>query len=448
MKLTVVAGAVVVTLTAGCAAIAPRPASLPHVAAPEVSGARSAAPSVTSVAPGRLAFVSAGQLYVLQHGAGGTHVRRIVLPAARHAIAPAWAPDGRWLAYLVTRRSSYFAGSTGTLWLVRADGTGARQVLHRVDGFSWSPSTDVLAVDQTARGARLAGPAWLVRPGHDPRRIAGLEDGLSWSPDGARLAFSAAVRPRQGGFYGLLGTMDATGGHRVVHYRSRENLMILHGWTQDGRSLLAWADAQGSASLAADGLPLRAVSLVNGHAHRVATTLVDPGFVSTSPKTSDIAVAAGVDRELADHKLVELCTVGGTCSRLPGHRPGATTLDPALSPAGYQLAFVHAGAHPPQTSAPPYAQRSIQAWYRTRTLWLDSYTGGNPHRLRAAGTGVAAPQWSHDGRSILFVRDNALWLIHANSHRPARRIAGPLFAGHWPNYYGYVSWSDQFAWTG
>jgi hypothetical protein len=30
--------------------------------------------------------------------------------------------------------------------------------------------------------------------------------------------------------------------------------------------------------------------------------------------------------------------------------------------------------------------------------------------------------------------------------RPVR-VAGPLFwPNHWPNYYGQVDWTDQFAW--
>lgn len=445
MKATAVAGAVALVLAAGACSAASSPAPPLQPAAP---AANVAPPPITSAVPGRLAFVSAGQLYVLHRSRGETQARRIALPAGEHAVAPAWSHDRRWLSFLVTRRTSYSAGSVGTLWLARADGRSAHPVLSHVNWPVWSPTDDVLAVNRLARGSAGSGGGWQVRPDRRPRRIPGTAGAVAWSPTGKQLAFTATEQPRRGIFYGLLGTVDADGHHRVVRYRSRENLMILHGWTSDGTSLLAWADAQGSASLAADGLPLLAVSLDTGQAHRVAVTLADPGFVSTSPKTSDIAVAAGRDRELADHKLVKLCQAGGGCTVVPGGKPGPTNLDPALSPADYQLAFVHAAVKPPRTSAPLYAQRSIRAWYRTRSLWLDSYTGGNPQRLRAAGTGVAAPQWSRDGRSILYVRDNALWIIRPGGKRPPRRIAGPLFSGHWPNYYGHIDWADQFAWTG
>jgi hypothetical protein len=57
------------------------------------------------------------------------------------------------------------------------------------------------------------------------------------------------------------------------------------------------------------------------------------------------------------------------------------------------------------------------------------------------------------------VRDNGLWLInpfggHGNpspglpsqTGGSAVGIVSKLFAGAWPNYYGYVGWQDQFAW--
>jgi Tol biopolymer transport system component len=445
MRFTAIRVAVVALTAASCASASMTP-NAPRVAASATHVVRVSAHGLPHGS--RLAFVSSGQLYVLRGSHDQTQARRIALPAGERAVAPAWSHDHRWLAFLVSRRRSYFAGSVRTLWLARADGRSAHPVLRHVNRMSWSPTADVLAVDQVGSRADPSGRARLLRPGHPSSQIHGLADAVGWSPNGRQLAFTAIQRPRQGLFYGLLGTLDANGRHRVVRYRSRENLMLLRGWTSDGHSVLAWADAQGSASLAADGLPLLAISTATGTASRLARTLTDPAFVSTSPQTTDIAVAAGGDRELADHKQIRLCRPTGGCQSLPHGTPRFTTLDPALSPAEHELGFVHAALNPPHTTAAPYAQRSIQAWYRTRTLWTYGYTGGNPQRLRRAGNGVASPQWSRDGCSILYVRDDALWLVDATGRRPARRIAGPLFSGRWPNYYGYIDWPDQFAWTG
>ena len=65
---------------------------------------------------------------------------------------------------------------------------------------------------------------------------------------------------------------------------------------------------------------------------------------------------------------------------------------------------------------------------------------------------MAAPAWSADSRDILYVRDNALWLIPmftangALSGAPAVSVVGRLFTGDWPNVDGFTAWESQFAW--
>lgn len=101
---------------------------------------------------------------------------------------------------------------------------------------------------------------------------------------------------------------------------------------------------------------------------------------------------------------------------------------------------------------------AVAAWYATRRLWI-YILGGNPALVSGAGTGIAAPTWSADGKFLLYVRDNGLWLIDpfagqgnpspgtpSRTGGPAFRIVSKLFAGDWPNYYGYIDWQDQFAW--
>lgn len=62
------------------------------------------------------------------------------------------------------------------------------------------------------------------------------------------------------------------------------------------------------------------------------------------------------------------------------------------------------------------------------------------------GPGIYQPKWSKDGSRILYVRDNALWLISAKGGEP-QQVVGP-FPGE-PDlfgFYGYVSFSDKVAW--
>ena len=54
---------------------------------------------------------------------------------------------------------------------------------------------------------------------------------------------------------------------------------------------------------------------------------------------------------------------------------------------------------------------------------------------------------SRDDQGLLYVRDDALWLLPKLSGRPIR-IAAPLFPLHnWPQYYAQVAWSAQYAWS-
>jgi Tol biopolymer transport system component len=409
---------------------------------------------------GRLAFVSSGRLYVLDGSAprGPASLHAVAAPAG--ATAPAWSPDGRWLAFIVAPPSPYPVVSTpsGTLWLAGADGTGARPVLANAGPFAWSPATDVLAATVTNP---VTGRTEVCdfRPGTTPRLLPGVEGRAVWSPDGRLLAFTAIQYRPQTGFAGSeLETVLAAGGTPVVRARSAQDALLMAGWWPDGRGLLAWADPQSSASIAADGLAVLSYPLSGARPVTLGTTLPRPPFVVPATPWNEVAMAAGGDRVLwDDSKTITLCGETGGCTGFPAGTPGPVNLDPAWAGLGVTLAFVHGSASAP--SPPGFGQAAIAAWYKTRRLWVYTLTGGNPHLISGAGTGIAAPTWSADGRFILYVRDNGLWLInpfagHSNpspglpsqTGGPALRIVSKLFAGTWPNYYGYIDWQDQFAW--
>jgi dipeptidyl aminopeptidase/acylaminoacyl peptidase len=172
-------------------------------------------------------------------------------------------------------------------------------------------------------------------------------------------------------------------------------------------------------------------------------TLLYPPFLATSPARQLVAVDDGGDRVLPDDKTILLCRPDGGCTGLPGGQPGPTNTDPALSPDGTSLAFVHGSG----SSVPAnFTQASISQWYATRSLWILPLTGGRPHQLTAAGTSVADPTWSAGSQFLLYVRDDGLWLIDPDGGGPARIITA-LFRGGWPSYYYYIDWRDQFAWS-
>lgn len=147
-----------------------------------------------------------------------------------------------------------------------------------------------------------------------------------------------------------------------------------------------------------------------------------------------------IGRIIWEDKQVEACSpVTGTCTPVPAP-PSAVTLDPAWSPDGSHLAYVRA----PYRASPAFPQAVAEAWYGAHQLWLYDPASRSARQLDASG--ASAPAWSPDGKSVLYVARDAIWMLPKLAGQPAR-IAGPLYPPHhWPLYYGQVNWASQFAW--
>lgn len=377
---------------------------------------------------GRLAFVSRGSLFVLD---GAT--RKLIAVTGPHADAldPQFSPDGRWLLYSLGEGFG----------LARADGVDPH--LYR-GGAEWLPDGKLLA---GRRILRVAADGSLVAVGHAPKAY------VATASDGSRYAFvvDRIVQGRNGSFHGveLLEVADSLTGPRAVWYRLPITFTRSSGYQGSGiagvvvlpqnRGLLLRIDPVSHANaLAADGLPLYELTAPGQRPRKLAITV--GGNVSLG-HGSEVAVGAGPNRYAWLSKTAETCSLTTARCSAVSAPAGQLTLDPAWSPDGGMLAFV--AAAPGKES--DFRQATIERWYATHRLWL--LRAGASRPIEVPGTeGAAVPAWSQDGRSILFVRDDGLWLIPRLGAKPVE-VASPFFGPqHWPSYYGQIGWTLQFAW--
>jgi Tol biopolymer transport system component len=128
------------------------------------------------------------QLYLMRPD--GRH-QRPIMRAPDEVVNLSWSPDGEWIAYAIYLRESHCS----QLYLVRADGTGAKRLGHnRCSGDpAWSPDGSRIAFSKSAGGFSGGGISTMKVDGSDLRQLTHgnrLPDfAPAWSPDGTTIAF-------------------------------------------------------------------------------------------------------------------------------------------------------------------------------------------------------------------------------------------------------------------
>ena len=443
---------------------------------------------------GELAFVSHGALWVLDGETGS--LQKVHVPRGLVAAAPTFSRDGRWLAYEVDVPNADYANPEA-LWIARGDGSRARRVAgHLAEMVGWSPVADRLAFVTNSSPAFLSGPQptrlELVTPAGGPRLIVAVStarrqpnsiEDVVWASDGRSLAV-ATHDPFPHG-YTTVRAYPIAGGRPTTWFSiqtdrvfrvpgictgcgGRQTIADPAGWWPHW-GIAFWIFSSGM-DHNSDGTALAIVSRPGATPYVLTDTLSDrvTDALATGPGGALAIVASTTGgREIGSGKTVEQCDARThTCRSLPGAStwsgrdpqacpfrscsmfpaPGrqgsAVTLDPAWSPNGSLLAYVKAPVA--FTGGSP-----MNVWYAAHEFMLWNARTGATTRLAAVGTAV--PTWSRDGRSLLYVAGNALWLVSAGGGRPTE-IADPLLPADWRtggfeyDYYGQVPWGSQFSW--
>lgn len=251
------------------------------------------------------------------------------------------------------------------------------------------------------------------------------------SPQG-KLASIRAVRPA----HGIGSETIVVDGKPVL--RVREDYRKIPGgepgplglvtWSPDSRWLFYYVDPMSSASIAADGLTLRALDVSDGHTVTVTMMLMDSDYLTWCGST--LVLTAGGDRLATHNKQL-------VAARAPRWKPHAIWNAPSR-------AFGSVACAPGGKSVAVLSQRANgDNWNFFAThwqLWRVSLDGSHT-LLDAPPAGYAdeSPHWSPDGSSLLFVRERkghgTLGLLHGGQG------FGPFAnLGYSVGYYGHHDW--------
>ena len=185
-----------------------------------------------------LAYTDPRGLFLREIARGDSH--QLLLPAGLRPSTVSWFPDGDHL--LVGGVQS--EGGKLNVWNISILGGASRQIFDQTDTAVVSPDGTKIAALCNA-GALNTSELWLLNSdGSQPKRfleISGYSNSLTWSPDGARLAYlKASYWPGQAREVHIETVELATGKTTTVFSDFRIGAGL--AWSSDGRLLFTRAE--------------------------------------------------------------------------------------------------------------------------------------------------------------------------------------------------------------
>jgi dipeptidyl aminopeptidase/acylaminoacyl peptidase len=310
---------------------------------------------------------------------------------------PQRSPDGKWVAYTVTRAIKDTDKDDTDIWMASWDGTQEIQLTSSPDKESqprWSPDNKYLSFISSRQGAK-GGQLWLMnRAGGEAAKVSDVKGGISeyaWAPDSKRLVFVVnEPDPRDPKDDDKDADKKKTPPPIVIdRYHFKEDI---EGYLRNERTHLYLFDlATKKANVLTPG------------------TLFDESAPAWSPDGSQIAfVSKRGTGDLDRNENTDVWVIDAK----PGAQARQVTTSPnpdqgplAWSPDGKQIAYL-AGE-----------ELKYSAYSQSR-LAVIPVAGGQPRILaESLDRPVRAPVWSKDGASITFV------VVDDRSQYPARVAA-------------------------
>jgi dipeptidyl aminopeptidase/acylaminoacyl peptidase len=304
---------------------------------------------------------------------------------------PNISPDGKLVAYVVTKIDRAQNRRNSSIWMVATDGSRAPWQFTTSPQTSnsprWSPDGNSLAFissrpESTApAGAGADQPrsqVWLLTmAGGEAKRVTNLKNGVSsfrWSPDGTRLVVISRMGPSDN--RGDSRSGEAKDRSDVRHYKNTSYKFNDSGWFDDRRTHLWVVEVKSGA-----------LKQITGPDDWNDWNDSDPQW---SPDGKRIAfVSNRTGKEYEENRNSDVWVINadgtGTLTKISDHDESDN--QPRWSPDGKTIAFtgeVHERDHP--------------------KIWLAPATGGSASVLAANNLDLIPGQleWSDDGKSLYF----------------------------------------------
>jgi dipeptidyl aminopeptidase/acylaminoacyl peptidase len=312
---------------------------------------------------------------------------------------PQRSPDGKWVAYVVSRAIKDTDKNDTDIWMASWDGTQEIQLTSSPDGESrprWSPDNKYLAFVSSRQGAK-AGQLWLLnRAGGEAIKVSDVKGGIGdyeWAPDGKRLVLVVNEPdprdPKED---------DKTEAEKkktpppivIDRYQFKQDI---EGYLRNGRSHLYVFDLASK----------KAEAITSG-------TQFEESSPAWSPDGTRIAfVSKRGDGDVDRHDNTDIWVIEPRAGAQPKQITTTTTGEEgplSWSPDGRQIAFL-AGDELKYSA------------YNQNRLGVVSSTGGQPRYLaESLDRPIRQPVWEEGGSSLAFV------VVDDRSQYPARVSLG------------------------
>jgi dipeptidyl aminopeptidase/acylaminoacyl peptidase len=255
---------------------------------------------------------------------------------------PEVSPDGRWIAFTITKVDLAANKATSHLWLMPSSGGAARQLTYGEGSDNrprWSPDSKTIAFISTRSGKS---EVWLLPlDGGEARQLTSISteaDGVTWSAHSDELLFASAVYPDCANDACNKDRLEAAA-KNPVKARIITELLYRH-WT-------AWRDGLYAHTFAVSASGGEPVDLTPGAYDAPTFFLGAPDGYAISPDGSEVCFDSNHSKGSAGQSAAAWTTnndlylvpaKGGEASNITAPNPGSDA-SPLYSPNGRYIAY-------------------------------------------------------------------------------------------------------------